>query len=55
MQSIYEQIKAGKRVATVTTRELPLLRMWLWRNGYAMKSNCNGDVCDVLIEQKSEN
>lgn len=55
MQRIYQQIEDGKRVVSVTTREMPRLNMWLWRHGYSHKSNCMGGKCDVLITEKSEN
>ena len=50
--SLYEQIQKGKRVVSVTTRDLPAVRMWLWYNGYKYKSNRMGDTYNLMIEKK---
>lgn len=48
----YEQIEQGKRVVSCDARELGALKVWLWRHGYSWKTNVNGKVANVLIEQK---
>ena len=50
--SLYEQIQNGKRVVSVTTRDLPAVRLWLWYNGYKYKSNRMGDTYNLMIEEK---
>lgn len=52
MQRLYERIERGQRVASVPPADMPALRMWLWRHGYTLKTNCDGGVCDVLIDEK---
>ena len=52
MLEIYKSIEEGKRVVVVTARELPALRIWLWRKGYSMKTNCMDEICNVQVEKK---
>lgn len=49
---IYEQVRNGKRVVSVTARDLPAVRMWLWYNGYTYKSNRIGDTYNLMINKK---
>ena len=51
-QSLYEQIADGKRLVSVPAARLAALKIWLWRNGYTWKTNTNGQVCNVLINEK---
>lgn len=49
---MYESIKAGKRLVSVPTADLRALYVWLWRNGYAWKTNKNGNAANVMISEK---
>lgn len=51
---IYEAADAGKRVFRVEARHLLAVRTGLWRRGYTVKYNCNGSMCDLIIEPKGE-
>lgn len=51
-QAIYEQVANGKRVVCATARELPALKIWLFRHGFRWKTNRNGDVVNILISEK---
>ena len=51
-QAIYEQVANGKRVVCATVRELPALKIWLFRHGFRWKTNRNGDVVNILISEK---
>lgn len=49
---MYAEIEAGKRLVSVPAADLRAVKIWLWRNGYSWKTNKNGKVVNILIEER---
>lgn len=50
---IYAQAEQGKRLFSVSDRELPALRVGFFRRGYSVKTNRNGNVVNVMIDKRN--
>lgn len=48
----YAEIEAGKRLVSVPVADLPAVKMWLWEHGFRWKTNKNGEVVNILIEER---
>ena len=49
---IYERIEQGARLVSIPASALPALKAWLWYHGYTWKTNRNGNMLNVMIEER---